>query len=120
MSENLGGRRSEEEAEEKILEPVKETLPTPEDIFGMSLKQIKEKFPERYAKYLENVKRESSESISEIPEERKEEFQRWLVVLLNLDAYVKNHQENEEDRTLLAEVKPSYSLNLLKRLVLKR
>jgi len=100
MSENLGGRRSEEEAEEKILEPVKETLPTPEDIFGMSLKQIKEKFPERYAKYLENVNRESSESISEIPEERKEEFQRWLVVLLNLDAYVKNHQENEEDRTL--------------------
>lgn len=69
-----------------------------EDILGMSLAEIKERFPVRYEIYLENLRAQKNKA--EIDAIDKDKMVKWLKVLNNLDKYIEDHKDKEHGRTL--------------------
>jgi superfamily II DNA or RNA helicase len=64
------------------------------DVFGLTLEEIKQKYPERYKVYLELLRAVKNEK--EIVSARKEEMQTWIQALNNLEEYIRDHQSKVE------------------------
>ncbi|MDD5068477.1 MAG: DEAD/DEAH box helicase [Candidatus Pacebacteria bacterium] len=67
------------------------------DTLGISLEDLKVKFPRRYEAYLKLIRAEKNNQ--EIPQEDLEHFQKWIRALNNLDRYIES-QKTEIGRTL--------------------
>jgi len=91
-SEELGQQVDQvsQELEKEIAQPSKK-----EDIFKVSIKEIKEKFPVRYEAYL-RILRKNKQQDGELSETEKKEVSERLGVLNNLDQYIENHWTNGE------------------------
>ncbi len=60
------------------------------EVFNLSLEEIKARFPRRYDIYLKNLK--AKKAGKEIDPDEKEKMVKWLIVLNNLDKYIEAHK----------------------------
>jgi len=75
---------------EEAIQPSKK-----DEIFNMSIEEIKQKFPVRYEAYLK-ILRMNKQKDGDLSEEDKEEMTSRLKVLNNLDKYIEDHWVNGE------------------------
>lgn len=69
-----------------------------DDLWGLSIAEIKSKYPERYQIYLKILRAQKNEQ--EVDNTELSEINYWLQVLNNLDDYISSHQLDEEARVL--------------------
>lgn len=106
-SESSGFREKTFEALNAQTEKVDEILvdqhivPTSskEEVFGLSVDELKVKFPKRYEIYLELL-REKGREVQQLDEPEIEEFSKWLYVLNSLDRYIIEHHKESSEKTL--------------------
>ncbi|MDQ5938449.1 MAG: hypothetical protein QG642_139 [Patescibacteria group bacterium] len=66
-----------------------------DDIFNLSLDEIKERYPERYSAYLQILRAERKSE--QIVDDELNKMKEWLETLNNLDTYITKHSDNANE-----------------------
>ena len=96
--------KTQEELKQQVTDAsdsLKEDIVPPskkDDIYDLSVQEIKERFPVRYEAYLKLLKSKIGNVV--ISETERKEMADFIHALNNLDVYIENHKSNEGDRTL--------------------